>query len=160
MTNDPLLLTKIGHSSGVYVCLPLIEQRPADSAGAEVRHVLILVQPVDRLLHNPIVSFENGAVAWQQILRLILENAVERADEIGNIRAMMRVYDSDATVLVDVVAAEKKVTHLEAELAGRVAGCVPDLELRIADLDEVALVEKNIDLAARHGDLDPLGLDC
>src|SRR6516162_467835 len=71
----------------------------------------------------------------------------------------MRVDDADAAILVDVVAREEEVTELEAELASGVAGRVPNLELEIADLDGVAFVEKDVDLAARHGYREILGFD-
>ena len=66
---------------------------------------------------------------------------------------------ADATVLVNVVAAEEKIAQLETELAGGVAGGVPDFQCQVADLDRVPFVENKVDLATRHGDLDALGLD-
>ena len=69
---------------------------------------------------------------------------------------MVGVDRADAAVLVDVVAAEEQVAELEAELPRRVAGRVPDLELELADLDLVALVELHVDLARRHRDVEVL----
>ena len=71
----------------------------------------------------------------------------------------MGVDDADAAVLVDVVAAEEQIAELEAELPRGVAGRVPDFQLQIADLDDVALVEQHVDLAARHRNGEILGLD-
>ena len=81
-------------------------------------------------------------------------------DEVGNVRAVVGVDDADAAVLVDVVAAEEQVAHLEAELPRRVARRVPDLRAsgRRPSID-VAFVEQHVDLARRHRDVDVLGRD-
>src|SRR5262249_29888834 len=62
-------------------------------------------------------------------------------------------------VLVDVIAAEEEVAHLEAKLSRRVPRRVPDIQFQIADLEYVSFVEGQIDLARRHGDLNSLSLD-
>ena len=80
----------------------------------------------------------------------------KRLDEAGQVRAVVGVDRADAPVLVDVVAAEEQVAELEAELPRRVAGRVPHLELELADLDLVALVELHVDLAGRHRDVEVL----
>src|SRR5262245_11938103 len=54
------------HAAGTDVGLPLVQQRPAGRAGAEVGHVLVLRQPVDGLLNDAVVTAKDGAVAGQQ----------------------------------------------------------------------------------------------
>ncbi len=71
----------------------------------------------------------------------------------------MRVDNPHAAILVDVVAREEKAAHLEAELTRGMAWGVPHLHRHVADLDGVVFVERQIHLAAGHGDFDPLGLD-
>jgi len=36
---------------------------------------------------------------------------------------------------------------------------VPDVDLEVADLDDLSFIEFDVHLAARHGDLEALGLD-
>ena len=71
----------------------------------------------------------------------------------------MGVDNANAAILVNVVSAKKEIAHLEAELARRVAGRVPDLQGDVADLHHVALVEPDVHLAGRHRQVDVLGLD-
>ena len=85
---------------------------------------------------------------------------LQRLDEVGDVRAVMGVDDADAAVLVDVVAAEEQVAHLEAELPRGVAGRVPDLELqRCRPAIMSPSLSSEIDLAGRHRDREVLGLD-
>ena len=102
---------------------------------------------------------KNRTVAGKQILRVVVADAVERLNEARQVRAMMGVDGPDAAILVDVVAAEKQVAEFETELARRVAGRVPDLQLELADLDFIALFELHVDLARRHRDVEVLGRD-
>ena len=110
---------EVRHPPLAHVLFPLVQQRPADGAGAEVGHVLILRQPVDGLLQDAVVAAEDRAVAGQQELGVVLADALQRLEEVGDVGAVVGVDDADAAVLVDVVAAEKQVAHLEAELARR-----------------------------------------
>src|SRR5262245_51879392 len=95
----------------------------------------------------------------QQKLAVVTLNPLERGNERGEMGAVVRVDHAHATVLVDVIAREQELSHLETELAGGVAWCVPDVEFEIADADAVALFEFDIDLAAGHGQVEPLRLD-
>src|SRR5262249_1030367 len=100
------------------VLLPLVEQRPADGAGAEVGHVLVLAEAVDGLLQDAVVAAEDRPVAGQQELSVVAVDAAQRLEELGDVGAVVGVDGADAAVLVDVVPAEQQVTHLETELAG------------------------------------------
>ncbi len=64
--------------------LPLPTRRAAASrgAGAEVGHVLVLRQPVDRLLDELLVLAEHRAVAGEQDFGVVGQNARQRRDEI------------------------------------------------------------------------------
>src|SRR5262249_35477197 len=126
---------------------------------AKIGHVLILRQTVDRLLNDAFVTPEDRPVAGQQEGGVVAQDALQRADEGGDIRAVMGVDDTDAAVLVDVVPTEEKIPHLEAQLSFRVAGGVPYFELLILDREDIALVQFLFDLAGRHRDLDLLSLD-
>ena len=110
----------IRHLAGNHVGFPFIEQRPADGTGAEVGHVLILRQPIDCFLDDAIVAAEHRAVAGQEIFGIVLQDPFERSDEVGEVGAVVSVDDADAAILVNVVAAEEKVPHLERKLPGRV----------------------------------------
>ena len=110
------VLGKIRHLPRRHFFLPLIQQRPGNRAGAEVGHVLVLRQPVDRLLQNAIVAAEDRAVAGEQELGIVLDDALQALDEVGQVGAVMSVDDADAAVLVDVVAAKEQVAQLEGEL--------------------------------------------
>ena len=57
------------------VLLPLLLQRPGDGAGAEVGHVLVLREPVDRILQNLGIFPENRAVAGEQELGVVVADA-------------------------------------------------------------------------------------
>ena len=134
-------MSQLRHLPRDDVPLPLLLQRPGHGAGAEVGHVLVLRQPVDGLLQDLGIFAENRAVAGQQDTpRRRRGCGVSDCDEARQVRAVVGVDGADAAVLVDVVAAEEQVAELEAELARRVAGRVPDLQLELADLDLVALV--------------------
>ncbi len=90
---------------------PLIHQRPVDRAGAEVGHVEITVQAVDRFLDVRVVFLEHGAVAGQQPLDIARLDALERLDEVGDAAAVVGVDRADTTVAEEVVAAEEQISH-------------------------------------------------
>src|SRR5262249_15122194 len=102
-----MLFREVRHPSREDVLLPLVEQRPAHSAGAEVGHVLILRQPIDRLLDNAVIAAKDRAMTGQQILRIIPADPTKRVEELGEARTVMRVDNADAAVLVDIVAREE-----------------------------------------------------
>src|SRR6185437_8327473 len=86
-------------------------------------------------------------------------DALERFDEVFQVRAVMGVDDADAAIFVDVVTAEQQIAHLEAELTFRVAGRVPDLQPQVADGDGVAFIEEYIDLARWQRNIETLRRD-
>src|SRR5262245_43789095 len=102
------LLPEIRHLPRQHFLLPLIKQRPRNRARAEVRHVLILLQAIDRFLQDTLVAAKNRAVARQQKVRVVLDDALERLDEVRQVRAVMGVDHADTTVLVNVVAGEEE----------------------------------------------------
>ena len=63
------------------VPLPLFFERPGHHAGAEVGHVLVLREPVDRILKNCRIFPKNRAVAGQEELRVVVAEACEGLDE-------------------------------------------------------------------------------
>src|SRR5713101_9633214 len=153
------LIFKIRHSALADFLFPFVKERPAGGTGAEVGHVLIAGEAVDRFLDDAIIPAKHRAVAGQEELGIVLANALERMNEVRNIGAVMGVNDTDATVLVDVVTAEKQVAHFEAQLPGGVARGMPNLELQAANCDDVALLENQVHFARRHGNVDSLSLD-
>ena len=77
------------------------------------------------------------------------QDALQRLDEVRDVGAVMGVDDADAAVLVDVVAAEEQVAHLEAELARRCGpACARPSSFRSPTVIDVAFVEQHVDLAA------------
>ena len=68
---------------------PFIQQRPIDGAGAEVGHVLIAVQTINRRLQQLAIVAKRGAVAWQQPLDTAGLNSFERINERWQIRSVM-----------------------------------------------------------------------
>src|SRR5687768_13874100 len=115
-----LFVAEVGQLAGGDFLFPFVEEWPGDGAGAEVGHVLILRQAVDRLLQDAVVTAKDRPVARQQELGVVLDDALQRLQVIRNVRSMMCVDDANAAVLVNVVAAKKEITHLEAELSGGV----------------------------------------
>src|SRR5262249_4168127 len=150
---------KIRHSPRTDVRLPSIEERPTDGTRPEVGHVLILGQPVDGPLQNAIVTPKHRTMTRQEKLRIVLQDALERMDEVRDVRTMMSVDDADAAIFVNIVAAKQQVAQAEAELPGGMARCVPNFQRKISDLDHVSFFEDQVDLAARHGNFDSLRLD-
>lgn len=57
--------SELGQPPGDHVRLPLVQERPVHGAGAEVGHVLVAGQPVDRLLDDGGVAAEHRPVAGQ-----------------------------------------------------------------------------------------------
>ena len=94
-----------------------------------------------------------GTSASQSRIRL------QAGDELDEVRAVVGVDDADAAVAEDVVAREEQGAHPEGELAGGVAGRAPDLQRPVADRQDVPLVDRQVDLAAGHRDVDVLGVD-
>ena len=76
-------MAKVGHPAFADIALPLVEQRPAGGAGAEVGHVLILRQAVDGFLKDARIAAEDGAVTGQQKLGVVAVDALERLDEVA-----------------------------------------------------------------------------
>ena len=73
---------------------------------------------------------------------------------------MVGVDDADAAVLVDVVAGEQQVAHLEAELARRCGpACARPSSVRSPTLIVSPSLSSDVDLARRHRDVDVLRLD-
>src|SRR5262245_48358899 len=140
-----------------HVRLPLVQQRPVHRTRSEVGHVLVAGQPVDRLLNDCRVAAEDRAVAGEQELRVVGQNAPQRLDEVRKLRPVVGVDHPDTRVLVDVVPAKEQVPHLERELPRRVARGVPDVQRQLSDGEGVALVEEAVDLDGRHRDVDSLG---
>src|SRR6266540_7398307 len=50
--------SKLGQPARHHVRFPLVQQRPIDGAGTEIGHVLILRQPINRLLNDGVVASE------------------------------------------------------------------------------------------------------
>src|SRR5713226_876437 len=90
------LLTKIRHSAFGNVLFPFIEQRPANGTGAEIGHVLIAGEAINRFLDDAVVAAKHRAMAGKKELGLVFANPLERGDVVGNIRAVMSVDDADA----------------------------------------------------------------
>src|SRR5437588_10259820 len=82
---------KLGHPAGIHIGFPFVEQRPVNGAGAEIGHVLVLREPVDGFLQDTIVAAKNGAMTGKEVLRVVVENAFERIDELRDVGAVVRV---------------------------------------------------------------------
>jgi hypothetical protein len=152
--------SQLRHFPREYVPFPLLLERPGHCAGAEIGHVLVFRQPIDGILENFRIFAKNRPVAGEKKLGIVVPDAGERLEILGYARAVMRIDDTNAIILVDVVAAEEEVRQLEAQLAGRVPWRMPDFELECSDLDLVPFIELHIDLARGHGDVEVLGGDC
>ena len=75
---------ELRHPPRDHVCFPLVEQRPGGGAGAEVGHVLILGQPVDRLLQDTRIAPEDGTVTRQQKLSVVTLDAPQRVGHVAD----------------------------------------------------------------------------
>ena len=73
-------------------------------------------------MQDAIVAAKDGAVAWEEKFCIILNDPFQRCDVFGEAGAVMGVDDTDAAVLVDVIAAEEEIAELEAELSRGVSG--------------------------------------
>src|SRR6516165_4057357 len=111
-------LSEIRHSALADFFFPFVQERPSDGARAEVGHVLIADKAVNRFLNDAVITAKHRAVAGQEELGIVLADALERVNEVRDVGAVMGINDPDTTVLVDVVAAEEQVAHLEAQLSG------------------------------------------
>src|SRR5438128_808904 len=60
------LRAEVGHAALADVLLPLLQEGPAHHTGAEVGHVLVLRQAIDRLLDDAVVAAEHRTVTGQQ----------------------------------------------------------------------------------------------
>src|SRR5947209_5797946 len=78
-----LFPSQIRHLARGDLRFPVVQQWPADGAGAKVGHVLVLSQPVDGFLEGAAILAEGRAVAWQQHLGVILADALKGTNEIG-----------------------------------------------------------------------------
>ena len=106
-----------------------------------------------------VILAEDRTVRGEQVLDVGLADADQAGDEVDEVRAVVSVDDPDAAVAEDVVAGEEQVAHPQGELAGGVAGRAPDLQLLVADPDSVPLVDRPVDLATGHWDVDALCVD-
>ena len=138
---------------------PLVEQGPIDGAGAEVGHVGVRLEPRDRRVEQGVVLAEDRPVRGEQVFGVAVADPPQAGDEVDEVRAVVGVDHADAAVAEDVVAREEQGAHPERELAGGVAGGAPDLERPVADRQDVSLVDRQVDLAAGHRDVDVLGVD-
>src|SRR5438128_11950990 len=91
-----LFLTEIRHAAFNDFLFPFVQERPANSASAEVSHVLIAAEAIDRFLDDAVVAAKHRAVARQKEFGIVLADALERADEVGDVGAMMGVDHADA----------------------------------------------------------------
>ena len=79
------------HFAGGQFFVPLVHQRPVEGAGAEVGHVQIAFQPLDRFVEHRVVLAEDRAMAGQQPLDVAVANSLQRTNEGLNVAAMMGV---------------------------------------------------------------------
>src|SRR5437879_3667720 len=87
--HQPLFLAEIRHAAFNDFLFPFVQERPANSASAEVSHVLIAAEAIDRFLDDAVVAAKHRAVARQKEFGIVLADALERADEVGDVGAMM-----------------------------------------------------------------------
>lgn len=150
---------QFGHSAGGDVAFPLFKEGPTDGTGAEVGEGLVADQAVDGFLNHGFVLHEGRAVTGKEDVRIIITNAFQAGDKVGQIGTVVGIDHADTTIAVEVVATEKDVACFERELPFGVAGRVPDGEFDIADLEDVAFFDQLIDLAGGHIESNTLSAD-
>ena len=89
-----------------------------------------------------VVLAEHGAMAGKKPLDVAVADPLERLDESGDIRTVMRVDISDASVSIDVVAGEEQIAQAERQLAVRVSRRVPHFDLSAPHVEDVAFVDR------------------
>ncbi len=98
-------------------------------------------------------------MAGEQPFDIAVANPGERANECGDIAAVVGIDRTDAAIAINVVAAEEDVSEAESELAVGVPWSKPDFEFDVSDLKEVAIFHEVFDFDLRHRHIDFLGLD-
>ena len=104
-----------GHPPFGQFVFELVHEGPVDRTGAEVGHMAVGIQAIDRPLHHGVVFAEDRAMAREQPFDIAIANAFEGADEGGQIAAVMGIDRTDSTIAVESIAAEEQDTHEEGE---------------------------------------------
>ncbi len=139
--------------------VPLIHQRPVHGTGAEIRQMLVLLQPVDRLLDHGRILAKRRAVTRQQPLHVAALNPSQRFDECRDVRAVVRIDIADGPIAINVIPREQEIPQSKGQLRRRVTGSMPDLEIQSADLEDIPFVDLLIELDRRKIERDALRID-
>jgi hypothetical protein len=88
--------TEVGQQPARDLGLPLVQERSADGAGAEVGHGLVAAESVDRPVEDAVVSGVDGAGDGQEKLGVV-GDPLEQGADVGKVRAVVRVDDAQRT---------------------------------------------------------------